>query len=396
MISGRRHPARARRLAALATAALLALTLSGCTAAPEANEQSGTAGAAPLGPGWSADPVAEDATRRLAAMSLTEKVASLLMLHQPGTDPAALRSFAAVNGVGGLILMGDNVPESPEVMRAMTDALSPEPDLPLLIGIDQEGGEVSRLPADLAPGAELLRTLPTQATEESFRSRATLLESVGVSVNFGIVADVTADPGSFLAGRVLGTDPASASSRVAAAVAGERGRVLSTLKHFPGHGAAPGDSHRSIPSTPLGYQDWLAAEAPPFEAGIAAGAEVVMFGHLSYQSVDRRPASLSPAWHKILRTELDFDGVTITDDLLMLQDSGLPEYADPAENGIAALAAGTTMLLYVLPANPARYGIDVTALIGRIVGAVDSGRLTPEQIDAAAYKLLMLRGRAAG
>ncbi|WP_158252053.1 glycoside hydrolase family 3 N-terminal domain-containing protein [Cryobacterium sp. M25] len=112
-------------------------------------------------------------------------------------------------------------------------------------------------------------------------------------------------------------------------------------------------------------------------------------------SVDPRPASLSPAWHEILRTELGFDGVTITDDLLMLQDSGLPEYADPAENGIAALAAGNTMLLYVLLANPARYGTDVTVLIGRIVEAVDTGRLTPEQIDDAAYKLLVLRGRAA-
>lgn len=395
MISGRRLPAPARRLVALAAVALLALTLSGCTAARGTDAEPGTAGAAPLGPAWSADPVVEDATRRLAAMTLTEKVASLLMLHQPGTDAAALRSFASVNGLGGLILMGDNVPASPEEMRAMTDALSPDPDLPLLIGIDQEGGEVSRLPADLAPGAARLQTLPVQATEEAFRSRSALLRSVGVSVNFGIVADVTADPGSFLAGRVLGTDPASASARVAAAVAGERGQVLSTLKHFPGHGAAPGDSHRSIPTTPLGHQDWLTREAPPFQAGIDAGAELVMFGHLAYPSVDPKPASLSPAWHEILRTELGFDGVTITDDLLMLQDSGLPEYADPAENGIAALAAGNTMLLYVLPANPARYGTDVTDLIGRIVAAVDAGRLTPAQIDDAAHKLLVLRGHAA-
>ncbi|TFC98122.1 hypothetical protein E3T28_10930 [Cryobacterium sinapicolor] len=240
-----------------------------------------------------------------------------------------------------------------------------------------------------------MQTLPAQAAEEAFRSRSSLLESVGVSVNFGIVADVTADPGSFLAGRVLGTDPASASARVAAAVAGEHGRVLSTLKHFPGHGAAPGDSHRSIPSTLLGHQDWLTLEAPPFQVGIEAGAELVKFGHLAYPSVDPKPASLSPAWHEILRTDLGFDGVTITDDLLMLQDFGLPEYADPVENGIAALAAGNTMLLYVLPANPELFGTDVTTLIGRIVEAVDSGRLTPEQIDEAAYNLLVLRGRVA-
>lgn len=188
------------------------------------------------------DPIAGYAEDHLATMTLTEKIASLLMLHYPGTDAAALRIFIDTFGLGGLILMGDNVPASVEEMAAMTTGLSADPGLPVLLGIDQEGGSVSRLPSDVAPGADQLKSKPVQATSDAFTSRSMLLESVGVNVNFGIVADVTADPGSFIYDRALGTDPAAATERIAAAVTGEGGRVASTLKHFPGHGAAPGEA----------------------------------------------------------------------------------------------------------------------------------------------------------
>ena len=151
---------------------------------------------------------------------------------------------------------------------------------------------------------------------------------------------------------MLGTDPASASDRVAAAVTGERDVVQSTLKHFPGHGAAPGDSHTSIPTAPLTIDEWRAGPALPFAAGIGAGAELVMTGHLAYPAVDPAPASLSPEWHRILRDELGFDGVIVTDDMLMLQRNEQPEFADPGENAVRAVEAGSDLLLYVLPADP--------------------------------------------
>ena len=165
---------------------------------------------------------------------------------------------------------------------------------------------------------------------------------------------------------------------------------------LPGHGTAPSDSYDSIPTTGVSYEDWLAQVAPPFRAGIGAQAEMVMFGHLAYSAVVTRPASLSPAWHDILRMELGFEGVTITDDMLMLAHTGLAEFANPTENAIAALAAGNTMLLYVLPANPAADGIDIAGLVGNIVAAVDSGRLSTAQIDEDVYRLLMLRRTISG
>ena len=284
----------------------------------------------------------------MSQLSVEQKAASLLMLHAPGTDPAPLRALVDA-GVSGLILMGDNMPATPPELAALTDAVQADADAPVLLGIDEEGGEVQRLPWDGTAGAEQLRAAPPPAAEEAFGSRAAALSDVGVDVNFGIVADVTADADSFIAGRVLGGDPQSAADRVAAAVAGERGAVLSTLKHFPGHGAAPGDSHASVPTAPLSIDEWRAGPAIPFEAGIDAGAELVMTGHLAYPAVDAAPASLSPEWHRILREELGFDGVVVTDDMLMLQHNGAPEYADPGENAVRAVEAGSDLLLYVLP-----------------------------------------------
>ncbi|MFC5931399.1 glycoside hydrolase family 3 protein [Cryobacterium melibiosiphilum] len=362
---------RARR--SLALLVLLPLALSGCSLVP--------------------GPTAVElyAETRLAGMTLSEKVSSLLMLHHPGTDAAALRSFVDIHDLGGLILMGDNVPGSMQQLSTMTAALSAEPGLPLLIGIDQEGGAVSRIPSDVAPGGEALRALPLTATTESFASRGSLLEQAGINVNFGIVADVPAGPGAFLYDRALGTTAESAADRVAAAVAGETGRVQSTLKHFPGHGAAAGDSHVSVPTTGMSYDDWLTDVAPPFTAGIDAGAGLVMFGHLEYGAVDAGPASLSPEWHEILRDELDFDGVIITDDMLMLKHTGLPQYADPVATAIAALAAGNTMLLYVLPQIPAAEGIDIPTLIGALAAAVADGRIDEQLVDDNARRVLELR-----
>ena len=155
------------------------------------------------------------------------------MLHAPGTDPAPLRALVDA-GVSGLILMGDNMPATPPELAALTEAVQADADAPVLLGIDEEGGEVQRLPWDGAAGAEQLRAAPPPAAEEAFGSRAAALSDVGVDVNFGIVADVTADPASFIAGRVLGGDPQSAADRVAAAVAGERGTRAEHAEALPG------------------------------------------------------------------------------------------------------------------------------------------------------------------
>jgi beta-N-acetylhexosaminidase len=335
-----------------------------------------------------ADPIEEYADARLGVMTLEQKIASLLMIHVGGLDPAALHAVA-VQGIGGVILMGDNVPDPPSQLAAITPAISSEPGLPLLIGIDQEGGIVERIWTDEFDAAAQLRFLPPSSAEAAFAGRATMLEQLGVTVNFGIVADITGDPGSFIYERSMGGSPEDAAARVAAAVAGEHGHVLSTLKHFPGHGVSPGDSHSSIPSTAISLAEWRASHAGPFAAGIDAGAEFVMFGHLRFDAFDPVPATLSPAWHEVLRDDLGFEGIIITDDMGMLENSGEPAYADRVGNAIAAIAAGNTMLLYV-------GAVDVAGLVAGIAAAVRAGTLDEALIDDAAHRLLLLRRELSG
>ncbi|WP_374010695.1 glycoside hydrolase family 3 N-terminal domain-containing protein [Leifsonia sp. LS-T14] len=397
MRAARRRTAAGAAVALSATL-LLSGALTGCVGAAPAATGSAAGSATPgptaagtptptVKPAPTVDAAEAYAQQRLGNLTLRQKVAGLFILHVPGTDPAALRGFADRYGLGGVILMGDNIPGTPGELAAETAALkASDPGLPPLIGVDEEGGDVARLPWDDQPGAGPLRWQDPSVTQAAFARRAALLHDAGISVNFGTVADVTADPHSFIAGRVLGTEPQGASARVAASVTGERGAVLSTLKHFPGHGESEADSHHAIPSTAVTKAEWAARDAPPFQGGIAAGAELVMFGHLAYTQVDAAPASLSAAWHRILTDELGFRGVSITDDLRMLQDTGLPQYQDPGENAVQAIAAGNTMVLDVIPA-----GSDPGALIDAVVAAVQSGRIPAEQVDADALKLLRLR-----
>jgi beta-N-acetylhexosaminidase len=320
-------------------------------------------------------------------MSLREKAASVVMGHIPTTDTAALRSYMQNDALGGFLLMGANMPADEPALRAITAALTVDPSRPPLIAIDQEGGDVSRLPWDDLPAPYELQDADPAATEAAYAARAALVRQAGIGVNFGIVADVTADPQSFLRRRILGTTPDAAAARVAAAVHGEQGKALSTLKHFPGHGAAPGDSHSTIPATATTLDQWRTADAVPFRAGIEAGAPLLMFGHLAYTAVDTAPASLSPTWHRIAREELGFTGVAITDDLGMLEASGVPEYADPVANAVAALAAGNDMVLTVVYSTPET----APRIVDGIVAAVQSGAVPLDRLDEAATRVMELR-----
>ncbi len=332
----------------------------------------------------------------VARMSVTEQAASVVMGHISGTDPATLRAYmqSAPQGarLGGFILMGGNIGADAAQVRAVSDALTLDPALPPLIAIDEEGGIVRRLPWDTLPGGRGLQADDPAQTEQVFAQRAALIAETGADVNFGIIADVPSDASSFIAPRALGTDPDSASSRVTAAVDGEDGVVLSTLKHFPGHGAAPGDSHHGIPSTPMTLEQWRADAARPFIAGIDAGAELLMFGHLAYTAVDPAPASLSTRWHEIARDDLGFDGVMITDDLGMLTSSGIAQYRDPVANAVTALQAGNDMVLMVAGSTAETASQMVTG----IVSAVGDGRLSAERLRDAAEHVMRLRMQVAG
>jgi beta-N-acetylhexosaminidase len=333
-----------------------------------------------------ADPGAE-ASALVAGMSTRQKAASVVMGHVPTTDAAALADYMTRTGIGGFILMGANIPETEAQLRQLTAAMTLDAALPPIIAIDQEGGDVSRLPWEGFPSSVTLKDRPADEARDAFAARGALLQRAGVGVNFGVVADVTADRSMFIHRRALGTTAATGAERVAAAVAGESPGVMSTLKHFPGHGAAPGDSHVGIPSTTMSKTDWVNGDGVPFQAGIDAGAEFLMFGHLSYSAVDAAPATLSAEWHRIARDELGFTGVAITDDLGMLQASGIPAYQDPVGNAVAALVAGNDMVLAVMFST----ADSAPRIVDGIVAAVEVGTLTRERLDEAAARVTAAR-----
>ncbi|WP_341945236.1 glycoside hydrolase family 3 N-terminal domain-containing protein [Microbacterium sp. LWH11-1.2] len=335
--------------------------------------------AVPSGPSDRADQL-------VARMTVVEQAASIVMGHVPSTDAGALRSYME-SGIGGFILMGANIPATEAELQGLTAALTVDPALPPLIAVDQEGGLVSRLDGDDFAASTTLKVLPPEDAAAAFAARGSLVARAGITVNFGTVADFTADTASFSYGRSLGADATSAADRVAAATTAQEQFVGSTLKHFPGHGAAPGDSHSAIPSTPMGLDEWRATEALPFAAGIDAGASLLMFGHLSYTSVDPTPASLSATWHEIARDELGFEGVAVTDDLGMLLSSGDPAYADPVANGVAAVAAGNDLVLMIAGSDAETAG----QMAAGIAAAVESGSLPAERLTEAATRVMALR-----
>ncbi|CAG7602517.1 glycoside hydrolase family 3 N-terminal domain-containing protein [Leucobacter soli] len=366
------------------------------TTAPPAGSEDPAADSSPA-----PAPTGDDLRRRRAAELVTamtdrERVASVLMGTRPGSAPGPLRRYLRGNGLGGFILMGDNVPGSAEELRELTGELTADPGLPPLLAIDQEGGEVSRIPWDDQPGADRLKHEPARDTEAAFRARTGLLAETGVNVNFGIVADVPNGEESFIYGRALGKSPKSAASRVRAAVDGARSLarsplapVASTLKHFPGHGAAEGDSHVGVPSSTISFEKWRETHARPFAAGIDAGAELLMFGHLAFTDVDEQPASLSPEWHRIAREDLGFDGVIVSDDLGMLLSSGLPEYRSISAIIVACLAAGTDLALVIQGVDPD----GMAEIIDDVAHAVEEGWLQADRLQDAAERVADLRLR---
>lgn len=337
------------------------------------------------------DPASDAVREAVGAMSLEEKAASVMMIHFPGTDPLQFGEWMNQTGLAGIILMGDNTQGGSEATAELVQATKAASEMPLLIGIDQEGGIVSRLEDDPAAGPEALRDMDALEVFDQQYLRADYLFSLGINTNFGVVADITDDPGSFIWQRVLGTTPERAAEVVAASVeASQTAGVYATLKHFPGHGAAPGDSHHVIPQTDLALDFWRSKDAVPFEAGIEAGAALVMLGHLAFTSVSPSPASLAPEWVDILREELGFEGAIVTDDMRMLTDSGLPEYADGSSNVVDALRAGVDLILYVYPGGTDP--VDGTEeIINAIVSAVQTGTLAEDRLTQAAERVMALR-----
>ena len=337
--------------------------------------------------------VRKDAAQALLdGMTTHEKICQLLIV-QPEvltggstvtgmTDElaAALRTYP----VGGLLLSAGNM-TSGEQLAALTTALSNGGKTAPLISVDEEGGRVARLMNTVGTtklgSMYSYRAQGTQGAHDNAQTIARDIAAYGFNTDFAPVADVWTNKRSNAIGdRAYSDDYDEAAELVAAAVKGfHDGGVICCLKHFPGHGSTKTDSHDGAATVDKTLPQLRQEDLKPFMSGIAAGADMVMVGHLTVPTMDDAPASLS---HKIvtnlLRYDLGFRGVIVTDGLQM---QALAQYTD-GEKAVLALAAGNDMLLEIS---------DVSSTVAAIEKALADGTLSRAALDESVLRILQLK-----
>ncbi len=301
-----------------------------------------------------------------------------------GTTAPAWLSRELDEGLGGVVLFARNV-EGPEQLRRLTESIRVSPET--VVAIDEEGGDVTRLEADRGssvPGHLALGAVDDLAlTEQIARALADELSAAGITLDLAPVADVNTNPLNPVIGvRSFGADPALVSRHVAVFVTGlQAGGVAACAKHFPGHGATDVDSHLDLPVVRATRDELLAGELRPFRAAVAAGARAIMSAHLVVPAIDTVPATLSHAQLTgLLRGELGFTRAIVTDALEM---KAVSETVGMEEGAVQALAAGADALCL-------GHDIDeghVDRVRRAIVAAVEEGRLTEDQLAAAAARV---------
>ena len=332
---------------------------------------------------------AQELEDRLASMTLAEKVGQLFFLRCPSSGAEAA---VAQHHLGGILLFTQDYKDASgdwltqdafaEKLAALQAAAENDTGIPLLIGSDEEGGTVTRasrnpnlFPSKFPSPQSLFETVGLEgllADTQQYNSR---LHSLGITVNFAPVCDVSTNPKDFIYERSFGQNAQTTADYIAQVVAAmSDAGIASVLKHFPGYGSNA-DTHTGIAVDERPYEQFLAEDYLPFAAGIGAGAPFVLVSHNIVTCLDSSyPASLSAAWHEQLRSHLGFEGVILTDDLDM---GAVKAYADGGNIAVLALQAGNDMIVCS----------DLTQ-IGAVIAAVQDGTLSEETIDSACRRVL--------
>jgi beta-N-acetylhexosaminidase len=324
-------------------------------------------------------------------MDVVQQAGQVIVATYPGLEPPVdqVRDL----GLAGVILLSDNVPAGdPQALADTIDRLQqadPRP-YPLVVAVDQEGGPVTRVgpPATAFPPAMALGAADdSRLTARAAAASGRELAALGFTMVFAPVADVTAGPSDPTIGvRSPGGRPALVARVAAAQVEGyRRGGVVPVLKHFPGHGSVPADSHVALPVQTASVRTLTARDLVPFRVAVEQGAPAVMVAHIDVEAVDPGvPSSLSaPVVSGLLRADLGFDGLVVTDSLLM---AAVADRFGTADAAVAALAAGADLLLMPADARAAR---------DAIVAAVQSGTVDADRLRQAARRVVAVQLRQA-
>lgn len=322
----------------------------------------------------------------IGGLSPRQRLAQLLVV---GVDPRSVRSAVRVvgeHGVGGIFVGGnDTALLVGDALAAVRGAAA----LPVSVAVDEEGGRVQRIDAldgALPSARTMARTMTVEQVRDLARDRAAALRARGVTVDFAPVLDVTSQrDGDVIGDRSFGSDPAVVARYATAFARGlADGGVRAVVKHFPGHGRASGDSHTTSVSTPS-LAELRSVDLVPYRELLGSVPVAVMVGHMTVPGLtDGLPATLNPATYRLLRDDLAFDDVVITDDLGgMRAVSGT--YPLPRAV-LTALAAGADLALWSSGDQHTGAVLDV------LEDALATGGLPPSRVDESLHRVLRAKG----
>ena len=367
---------------------LLLFMLNGCASQPQPTEPSQPPTAAATEATMPTEPPTQPPTEpsdpiadQIAAMSPEEKVGQLFLARYDGYQA---QNHTQQFHLGGWVLFSaDFEAHTPYSIREELDALQGLSEIPLLIAVDEEGGTVTRIsrfaafrdskfpsPRSLYKNGGIELVLQTEA------EKSNLLSSIGVNVNLAPVCDITTDPAAFMYDRSLGLSPEETGSVIAAMVQtmADHG-VTSVFKHFPGYGNNA-DTHVGIARDSRSLTELESADLVPFRMGFEAGCGAVLVSHTIIECLDPElPASLSPAVIDYMRNEMHFDGVIVTDDLVM---QAITDRYGAGEAAVMAVNAGCDLLC----------STEYVTQYHAVLDAVHDGRIPQDTLDAAVYRIL--------
>ena len=344
------------------------------------------------------DPLVEQAAQIVSGMTLEEKVAQMFFI-----TPEALTGYGQVTvagdatneayqkyPVGGLIYNSQNlvdIDQTKTMMAKMQQYADSRISLPVFLGVDEEGGSVTRIASNEAYGltnvdnmSDIGATGDTQNAYQAGVTIGTYLSDLGFNLDFAPVADVLTVSDSVIGNRSFGTDSELVASMALSELQGlESMGIQGVVKHFPGHGGVSGDSHSGAVSTDKSLEELFASELVPFQRAIDGGAQFLMVGHIAAPNVtgDDTPASLSKVMiTDVLRTQMGYQGVVITDAMNM---TAITANHAADEAAVLAVNAGADMILMPEDFGKAYNGV---------IDAVNNGTIEEYRINEAVVRIV--------
>ncbi|WP_339217243.1 beta-N-acetylhexosaminidase [Ornithinibacillus sp. FSL M8-0202] len=329
----------------------------------------------------------------LETLTLDEKIGQMIMAGMEGTtpEPETIRLIENYK-VGGIIFFRKNLTsysQSLQLVNGIKRANSGNP-IPLFLSVDQEGGRVTRLPGleELPTNKEIGLQNDPKLSYQIGSILAEALHAFGMNMNYAPVIDVNSNPKNPVIGdRSFGDNPSLVSTLGIQTMKGmEANDIIPVVKHFPGHGDTSVDSHLELPQIDKSLEALHELELIPFIDAIDEGADVVMVAHILFPLLDSEfPSSMSKAiMTDLLREELHFDGVIVTDDMNM---DAIVNHYEPGEAAVQSVKAGSDVILISKEYN------DIVRSIEAIKSAVEKGEISEERINESVQRILAVKGK---